>query len=165
MTDELRPLTPLAAARRLDLAPDELVRLLVLADVVPDGELVLDDDALDAVREAGGLDSPWADTALPDDDDPRRARVRGVLRVLLERECVDGLTLRADNLWRGLDGAEALLVRSAGAAMVREGLLHSTASPRGVEVGIAPGRQADVERIAAGGTVPERVAAAWKGQS
>lgn len=163
MLESLRPMRLTDAARKLDIDPMEVVRLLVVAGQMPD-QLALVSAHLDAVREAGALETWWDDGAMPEDKDPRRAAVRGVLRQLIDRGCVAGKgSTRMDNTWRGLDGPAREAVQAAVAALVQSGEAVTMAERSGVHLALQEDAVAGLEGLAAGGDAPASLAPLFGG--
>jgi hypothetical protein len=145
------------AARSLEVDPLEMVRLLVIAGDVPE-VLELSDSQIETARTAGALESWWDDYALPEDDDERRAAVRGAVRQLLDRGCVGDGSTRMDNIWRGLQGAQRDAVEAAANAMVDGELATSSADRSGLRFSVNPDAVASLEQLAAGSAVPDVIA-------
>ena len=161
MISELRPHGLKEAAFRLGLDPFELVRLLVQGPGVPDG-LLLSEQVVQTIKSTAGLRWLWNGITLPEDEHAGRARVRAALRILVDEGFVGESTTRVDNLWRGLNAADALLVRSAVAVLIQEGMLQTFASPLGMQVSAVSERVQELDKIAAGGTAPAALASIWK---
>jgi hypothetical protein len=152
MLDELRPKGLKEAALSLGVEPFEVVRLLIAADAVPPGAMRLDDELLGTLREVGGIEASWwaGDDELPEDDDPRRARVRAALGALLAREIIGDATTRLDNVWRGLSPDDQLVLQAAFTALAEDGLLALLATPVGLKVAVVAGKQVEAQTIVDG---------------
>lgn len=162
MIDEFRPLGLSDAARRVGVDPFELVRLAVVFDE-PLARLRLGADAIARLRAQAGIEELWADRALPEDSNPVRAAVRGAAQLLLDRGWVGQSATRLDNLGRGLPPIQQDAIEEAATILAEEGVLLLVASPRGVQVSVAPGAEATLRAIAAGTSAPESLAALWVG--
>src|SRR5687767_14283894 len=114
MLEELMPVGLADAARKLGTEPFEVVRLLVAANAVPQGPLQLGPDAVDRLREIGRIEAGWWEgVTLPKDANPRRARVRAAIQLLIDKERFGDATTRMDNVWRGLRVDEQQLLQGA----------------------------------------------------
>ena len=153
MLDELRPLGLTDAAKRLGIDPFEVVRLLVVADAMPE-QLHLTDDHVEKVRSVGGIEFWWDEVDPPSDADPRRGLVRMALATLQQRGIVGDTTTRLDNLWRGLPAETVALLQQAIGVLVQEGLLGTYPSPRGWQISIQSTRAEDVDKIVEGQGMP-----------
>lgn len=162
MLDEFRPLKLSDAARYLGLDPFEVVRLsVVFREASPD--LRFPKASLERLREQAGLVDVWADRALPVDDNPSRAAVRGALAYLRDSGLIGSASTRLDNLARGLGAAEQEVIQEGAAILHEAGVLLLTPAPRGLQVSVAPGAEQLVSSIADGGEAPEELAALWMG--
>ncbi len=151
MLDDLTPRGLHQAARELGVDPFGVVALLVAADAVPVGSIRLDHQSIEQLRISGGIEpSWWEQVTLPDDADPRRARVRAALHLLLDRGFVGEVSTRHDNLWRGLESGEAAMLRDAVAGLAEEGVLSLTASYNGQKVAVTADQRETAEAIAGG---------------
>ena len=146
-----RKLSMDGAARRLDLHPFEVVRLLVADGSLP-RDLRLDAIDVERVRRRGGLETWWDG---PPPVVAGEVRVRTLARVLvgrlIERDIVDPTTTRADNLFRGLDVDSQVALRRAVNVLIREDLLTSRMAAEGLKVGVVPGAVGPLRDFAAGG--------------
>lgn len=150
MLSDLRPLGLVGAAKRLDVEPFELIRLLVATDGVPK-DMVFPPAKVDALRARAGIeDSWWTDTELPEDVNPLRQRVRGALSLLLARGHVGGEGTRQDNVWRGLPAADQELVRNALLVLADEGLLALIPGKLSTRVTVSPAGEDRIRAIAEG---------------
>ena len=162
MLDDLRPLGLSEAARHLGVDPFEVVRLTV-AFGPHGGPLSLKLDQIDTLRVRAGIEDWWTDATLPDDANRLRAAIRGALHQLLSRRLVGELTTRLDNLWRGLAVDQQVAVEQAVMVLLDEEKLLTAASPKGVQVSIAPGAEAELDRIATGAGEHGGLSAVWQG--
>jgi hypothetical protein len=160
MLDALSPPDLHTAAERLGVHPFEVVRLTVMSGHALDG-LVLPDERLQALRTFGGFETWWDGAALPDDDNPRRQAIRGVLDAMLERDLVGDRTTRLENLWSGLDGEAREAAERGVAVMVEMGLLHTLAQPSGVQVSVHPDGLDTLRGVVSRGQAPPELAATW----
>lgn len=158
MLSELLPMNLSDAARRLGVDPFELMRILVATNSVPK-DLVFRAAEVDALREPAGIDEAWwKDVVLPDDVNPRRQRVRGVLHMLLA-----GGATRKDNVWRGLEASERELVRGAVDILVEEGLLAEATTKALTSLSVADGSEERVRAIADGEADTSALSALYEG--
>lgn len=162
MLDELRPLGLSDSARQLGVDPFEVVRLMV-AFGPHEGPLALKPEQVDALRAKAGIEDWWTDATLPDDPNRVRAAIRGALHQLISRRLVGELTTRLDNLWRGLAVDQQVAVEQAVMVLLEEEKLLTAASPRGVQVSIAPGAEGELEAIATGTGEHAGLSAVWQG--
>lgn len=160
MLGELRTVGLIEAARRLGVHPFELVRLAVVADSVP-GRFHFDDDLLDTLRQAGGLQAWWEDRALPQGGSDAERVARGVLQLLFEHGAVSPKSTRMDNLWRGLSVPHQVIAQGVVSALVEAEMLTSEPTPAGVQVGVASSHAKTLRKAAEGGALPAQVQAGF----
>ena len=157
--DLFEKLTLSQVARWLEMHPFDVVRVLATDGALPT-RLAFDEGDVDRIRALAGVETRWDGGALPvGDDNRRRALVRALAQKLVARG--EGRATRADNLARGLDGEEAALVRRAANQLIREGLLSSTATARGMEVSVPSAQRATLEAIAEGRDIPKGLEQLW----
>lgn len=167
MLAELRPMSLSDAARHLGVDPFEVVRLLVAAG----GEagaghgwptsLHLSHEQAEALRASAGIEHWWQDAPPPADDNPLRSAVLGAVQQLVSRGLVGERTTRLDNLWRGLGYEQQVAIEQAVMVLLEEAKLVTAASPRGVQVSIAPGAEKELEQLASGEAEHAGLAAVW----
>jgi len=162
MLGELRPLGLSDAARSLGVDPFEVVRLMVAFEKLHE-RLLLKHDDVDALREAAGIEDWWRETKLPEDTNRLRAAVRGALHQLVSRRLIGEVTTRLDNLWRALALDQQVAIEQAVMMLLEEEKLLTAASPRGVQVSIAPGAEGELDAIANGETEHAELAMLWQG--
>ena len=123
--DLFRKLTLSEVAQQLQLKPFDIARILGQTGGLPD-ILLFSDELVADIRKKAGVEIWWDEDPLPIEDDNRsRALVRSLAHKLLQHERDGGVSTRADNLFRGLEGADQLLIRRAVNQLIREGLLLS----------------------------------------
>lgn len=144
-------LTVAGAARRLEIHPFDVVRLLVAdGDRLP-ADLRLGPDDLERVRARGGLEYWWETPPLAfPEEPPVRALVRAIVRRMMDRDLVDPHTTRADNLFRGLDPETQVQLRKAVNLLIRDQLLTSRMAEEGLTVGLHPAAMDQLAAVAAG---------------
>lgn len=139
------------AARRLELHPFEVVRILVADGSLPGG-LRLEPDALEGIRRIGGLQTWWSIELAPEGNEPEtRAYVRALLRRMLDEDLVEPRTTRADNLFRGLADERQRRLRQSVNALIQHGCLFSQMSATGLAIGIRSSHADDVRVFAVEG--------------
>lgn len=128
-------------ARSLELHPFDVARILGHVGELPPG-LRFDNRDVDRVRELAGIERWWTGMARLPDKDPARsgALVQGLARNLLQRDRVGSRTTRADNLLRGLDGADRKRLRRTINTLIRERVLRTSSSWRGLQLSVEPQR-------------------------
>ena len=149
------------AARALGVDPFEVVRLLGVARVAPD-QFRFTSDQVDKLRQVGGIEAWWTQSAGVADDNAHRGRLRSALQMMLDKQLIGDKATRLDNVWRGLGAADAAVLRDAVACLVKDGILIAGMSPRGRQLAIHPKAPDEVRRIAAGTSEPASIAALWK---
>ena len=155
-----RPIGLYGAGRILGIDPFEVVRLLVVADAFPAGELQLKPDHLALVRSTGGIEEWW--TQMPvRTGDPRRAMVLAALARLLEHGAIGEKGTRLDNLWRGLPPEDCVLVQQAIQILVQGGQIATWMTPRGIQVAVLPEAVDNLQRVASGQADPGPLGALW----
>lgn len=160
MIQELRPIGLYDAARTLGIDPFEVVRLLVVADAVPSGQLRLTDDHVDKIRETGGIEFWWTEP-LPESDNPRRALVQAMIARLIDQGYVGDRGTRIDNLWRGLPVEEIALLQQAVNVLAHGGHLVTFLTPRGVQAALTADSVEHLRGVAEGQTEDESLAVLW----
>jgi hypothetical protein len=139
MLEDLEPVGLTTAARRIGCDPFEVIRLLVAAGAVPEGSLVIDAELVDKLRGIGRIEPPWWEgVALPQDNNPARARVRAAVQLLLERGRIGDDRTRMDNVWRGLPPSDRRLLERALSAFSHEGIVRISPSAIGPLISIEP---------------------------
>lgn len=148
--DRFRKPTLDQVARKLELSPFDVVRILVAEDALP-RDLRLDPAHLDRIRVRGGLENWWDQPPEPAPGESRsRALVRALLTRMLDRNLVDPAATRADNLFRGLDNDSAAVLRRAVNLLLKEQLLQSRMAAEGLLVSLHPGAVRQLRELAQG---------------
>jgi hypothetical protein len=144
-------LTISAAARRLEIHPFDVVRLLVADGEGLPEDLRLTPEDLERVSQRGGLEHWWESPprAFPEEP-PVRALVRAIVRRMMDRDLVDPHATRADNLFRGLDPATQVQLRKAVNLLIRDQLLTSRMAAEGLVVALHPDAMEQLAQIATG---------------
>ncbi len=147
MGAELLPMSPAAAAHRVGVSIDELVRWCVLADRVPTG-WTFDPGALDALAlDAGWIRlQPDPAPATPDD------QLRAAVTALLDGAHRDGDAVRADALWRGLSAPHAALLEAGVERLLGAGLLLRAPGIEPLHVSVPREAERKLRRLADGST-------------
>lgn len=146
-------------ARWLDVHPFDIARALGNAWELP-SRLSFEETEVDRLRNLVGVETWWDGGALPiQDDSRRRALVRSLAHKLRAREA--GRSTRADNLARGLDGEEQSLIRRAVNQFIRDGVLVSTSTARGLEVEVSPESSRVLDALVDGRDIPKHLEALW----
>lgn len=161
MLEELKPLDLHATARRLGVHPFEAVRLMVVSGVGAD-RLRCTGDTLEQLRAFGQLETWWSGDELPDDSNPRRAVVRGMIDAMLQRNIVGENTTRLDNLWRGLDAYQRDAAEQGVMVMHELGMLDSATATTGTRVSANPDSVETLKELVARGNAPAALAAVWE---
>lgn len=157
--DLFEQLTLSQIARWLDLHPFDVARVLGHSGGLP-ARMAFDEGEVDRIRSLAGVETWWDGGQLPIQDDNRgRALVRSLAYKLLNRS--EGRSTRGDNLSRGLDGDELALARRAVNQLIREGVLRSVPTPRGLEVEVAAEKRPLLETIVDGRDIPKNLEALW----
>lgn len=156
MIDEIRPIGLKEVSLTLGLDPLEVVRLLVLAQAFPEGELALTPDHVARLREVGGIEFWWDDSPT----DPREL-VQAMLGHLLSRGYVGESSTRLGNLWRGLQPAQAQTIQHAVNLLLQAGLLATFPHPSGVRIAGVAGAADQLTQAAAGQTELAALAPLW----
>ncbi|MBN2800871.1 MAG: hypothetical protein JXX28_17170 [Deltaproteobacteria bacterium] len=145
MLDELRPMGLYQAALTLEIEPFEVVRLLTLANAVPESNLLICDATLDLIKDVGGIEQWWTDS--PDQPDEL---VRAAIGILLDRGHIGERSARIDNLWRGLPVESQSVLQQAVHQLVQGGFLATMMHLQGVHVTVAPEAVDRLRAVAAG---------------
>jgi hypothetical protein len=136
MWNESQPLTVSELARRLDVEPFEVVRLLVAAGK-PRDTLLFADDATAALAAYAGIERWWE--ALPepvDGADPRKTLLQHCLRRLLAGKYIGDRRTRQDNLWRDLPRDLREFMKDAVEVLIEENVLHLRAEATGLQISV-----------------------------
>lgn len=157
--DLFEKLTLSQIARWLDIHPFEIARVLGHEGGLP-AQLHFDESEVDRVRTLTCVETWWDGGPLPvNDANRRRALIRSLAWKLLRLP--EGGTARADNLARGLEGDELVLMRRAVNQLIRDGALQGISTARGLEVGVATSHRAMLQSVADGRDIPETLEALW----
>ena len=155
--DLFEKLTLSQIARWLDLHPFDVARVLGHEGALP-ARLSFDEGEVDHIRNLSGVETWWDGGSLPITDNSRgRGLVRSLAHKLLHRG--EERSTRADNLTRGLEGDDQSLVRRVVNQLIRDGVLASLSSARGLEVMVARGQLGLLESIAEGRDIPKSLEA------
>ena len=161
--EQFRKLSLSDIARQLGLKPLDVARIL---GQQPDGmprELQFSPAMLEQVRELAGVEVWWSPgVALPiEDSNHGRSMVRALAQKLVEHHEREQQSTRADNLFRGLNGVDQLLIRRTVNQMIREGLLQSVSRVSGLHVVVDSVQIDTLKHIADGTAIPDNIAALW----
>ena len=148
-------------ARSLGLKPFDIARILGQQEGGLPAQMRFDPGIVDEVRELAGVSVWWTDSVRAEDTIPARATVRTLAAKLLEHHTTHRKPTRADNLFRGLEGAEQLLIRRAVNQMIREGMLRSVSTVSGLHVIVDEVQVDTLQAVAAGTSIPDNIAALW----
>ncbi|TVQ91894.1 MAG: hypothetical protein EA397_08320 [Deltaproteobacteria bacterium] len=161
MLDALKPLDLHGAALELGEHPFEVVRLLVMAghSVEPS----VPRDRIAQLRVFGGIETWWGSIELPDDDNRRRAIVRGMIEAMLQRELIGDRTTRRENLYRGLPAEDYEVAAYAVSVLIQLGGLVLTRAPSGALVSIHPDWADGARALVSRGQAPPELAGLWEG--
>lgn len=159
MLDEFRTVGLTDAARRLEIDPFDVVRLLV-ADGRVAATFRFDAASLERLRTVGRIEASWwTGVTLPADTSPIRARVRAAVQLLQQRGHVGENRTRLDNVWRGLPADQQDALKRCLAALGEDGLLELVATPIGTMVSVSARSLELVQRVVAGAATPALQAA------
>jgi hypothetical protein len=154
VTDLILGLPVEEAARLLELAPLEVIRILAVSGQMP-RNLRLDGDDLARVRRVGGIETWWKEPPSVDTGpEGTLALHRAVIAQLLARDVVEPRTTRADNLFRGLPAEVQVALRRWINALIREQVLLSSMAPHGLVIGANAARLGDLRAFALSGAGP-----------
>ena len=156
--DLFEKLTVSQIARWLDVHPFDIARVLGHEAALP-ARLAFDESEVDNIRELAGVETWWDGTLPIQDENRRRALVRALAQKLLQRG--EGRPTRAANLARGLDGEEQMLVRRATNQCIRDGVLISTSTARGLEVMVSGDFTRLLATIVEGRDIPRHLETLW----
>ncbi|HJN75489.1 MAG TPA: hypothetical protein QGF58_16285 [Myxococcota bacterium] len=159
--DKLSRLSLTAVARELAIHPFDLIRILVAEKRLPE-TLRFEPGDVETIRRIGSIETWWTEeTARCEDDVAERGLLRDLSAQLVERGIVGLNSTRLDNVLRGLETGEQLVVRALVQQMVSMGQLKSRHTPRGLHVSVVEGREYAVADLAEGGDVPTELAEIW----
>jgi hypothetical protein len=162
--DLLQPfqkLGPAEIARRLNLHPFDVVRILVFHDVSrPDYRF--DPSEVDWIRSLGGIETWWGgDCTLLDEPIRARGVLRSIVRELKRRGYVGTSAVRVDNVFRGMEPDDELLARKALNLLIHEHVVRSVPTAIGTFVSLQADQEELVEGIVSGSEMPAGLAALW----
>ena len=147
-------------ARELDLHPFEIARILGQQGLPSVFEF--SSDMTEEVRRLAGVEVWWTSrNGTVKDANRSRGMVRSLAKMLIEHDKKQQNSTRADNLFRGLDGADQLLIRRAVNQLIREGILRSIPTANGLHVRVDPVQQDTLAGIANGSEIPDSVESLW----
>lgn len=136
--DGFRRLTVGQVARRLELHPFVVVRLLAAEGAFP-RDLQLDETHVEAVRRRGKLETWWegrpAEVA---GESFARTLGKALVRQLLDRGVIEPSATRDDNLFRGLDSDAQMLLRRAVNLLIKDQFLTTRMAAEGLMVAVHP---------------------------
>jgi len=159
--DLFRKLSLSEVAQKLQLKPFDIARIMGQSGGLPD-VLLFSDELVADIRRKAGIEVWWDEESLPIADDNRsRALVRSLMFKLLKHERDGGVSTRADNLFRGLDGADQLLIRRAVNQLIREGLLLSLPTASGLHIRVDAVQRDTLESMASGSDIPDSIETLW----
>lgn len=150
-------------ARGLGLKPFDVVRILAQEGEGLPATLLFEEETILRVREIAGVEIWWDPEApLPVEDSHRsRALVRSLAHKLLAHHQAEAGPTRADNLFRGLEGADQLLIRRAVNQMIREGFLQSLPAASGLHILVDAVYADTIAGVADGSSIPDNIEALW----
>ncbi len=160
MLSELQPKGLSDVAKELGVDPFEVVRLLVAADAVPES-LNFNAEIIAQLKEYSGIAHWWTDNAPPADANPKRGRVRGAVKLLIDNGAVGDSTTRLDNLWRGLGAEDQLLLEQAVGLLMQDGHVQTFAAVQGAQISINAASSDTLGQFVSGGAEPPSLAALW----
>ena len=139
------------AAERLGLHPLEVARLLGHGGTLR-SDLRIEETEIETLARTAGVEHWWTGAELLPLQDPERTKAltRLLARKLLRRDRVGPQTTRADNLLRGLKTADANRLRPVINALIRNRVLLTGSSSRGVQISVEPGREWVVRALGGG---------------
>lgn len=148
-------------ARRLEIHPFDVVRILVYNNVVrPSWRF--DESDLNDIRKLGGIETWWTQECALDQDTIRaRGILRSIIRELTARKHVGTSATRVDNVFRGLEPEDEILARKALNLLIQEQIVKSTPTAIGTFVSLNPEKAEVVEAILGGQDMPAALAALW----
>jgi hypothetical protein len=159
--DLFRKLTLTEVSQKLQLKPFDIARIMGQNGGLPD-VLLFSDELVDQIRKLAGVEVWWdAEPLAIEDENRSRALVRTLSQKLQAHEKGGGGSTRADNLFRGLEGADQLLIRRAVNQFIREGLLLSLPTARGLYVQIDTVQRDTLDSITNGSDIPDSIEALW----
>jgi len=148
-------------ASRLELSPFELARAMGKSEGLP-SILRFGEADVDRIRVRVGLTEWWPNGLIPVEDHVKgRALVRSLAQKLSAFQREGGASTRADNLFRGLEGEEQLLVRRAVNLFHQNGLIDRLSRTDGLYVSVDTLQVSSLEQIAAGTAFPENIQKLW----
>ena len=160
--DMFRGQSMVQVARLLQLKPFDIARILGESDGLPE-VMTFNEALIEQIRGRAGVETWWSeDVPLQiEDDNQSRALVRALAQKILDHEKEYSDSTRADNLFRGLKGADQLLIRRTVNQLIREGLLLSIPTGSGLHVRVDAVQIDTLERIASGSEIPDSIEALW----
>ena len=144
-------------AARLDIHPFDLARYLAIQKGGIPNELRFSSAQIDQMAAGLGLQSWWSEPIVLVDENHHRLLIRELARRLLNADIHQGT--RADNLYRGLEGADYNFVRKVVNALIKCKLLKPVSTLTGVSVSFVQRDDLDtvLQQIQDGSQFPQEI--------
>ena len=159
--DALSRLSLTEVSQQLAIHPFDLIRILVADKRLPE-TLRFEPSEVEDIRTAGALETWWDEsTRRTEDEVSERGLLRDLCAQFVERSTVGMNSTRLDNVLRGLETEEQIVVRVLVQHLVNLGHLTTRNTARGLHVSVVEGREYAVADIAEGGDIPSELAEVW----
>ena len=159
MADMFQKVSIFDIATELDVHPFTVARLYGIQGGLP-RDLRFDAKSIEKARKDLALEVYWDGSPMGVvDDHASRRLVREFAHRLLAWDF--STFTRADNLYRGLQGADKLLIRGVRNELIRMRILGSFPSATGLMVKLNPDKREELDKIAEGVDIPSSIERLW----
>ena len=157
--DLFRKLSLSQVAKELDVLPFYIARYLGQKDGLP-VDLRFDREEVEILRNEMGLKAWWKGENFEITDTiPARRLIREMANRMLKMDF--SKTERADNLFRGLQGANQRLITQAVNELIKMGVIQSVPLASGLGVRFVESKKTVLEKIAGGEEIPKVIERLW----
>ncbi len=153
--DLFKKMTLSEVATKLEVMPFYIARHYGQNGGLP-ADMLFDTAVLDKLRAEMGLETWWDGSPFEVDDDNPPVRLIRELTVRMLKVDVSKVE-RADNLYRGLKGADKDLIKAAVNELIRMGVIQSIPMAAALGVKFVPEKREILEKIAAGNKLPPSI--------
>ena len=133
---------------------------LIQQMIVSNAEDRFSAEEAEQLRKAMGLKIWWKDQQFDvADDNPSRRLIREMASRILKTDFTE--IERADNLFRGLHGADRRLITQAVNELIKMGVIQSVPMAAGLGVRFIKAKKTVLQNIAAGSEIPKVIERLW----
>ena len=157
--DLFRKRTLSQVAQDLDVLPFYVARYLGQKQGLPP-DLRFSAEEAEQLRKDMGLKTWWTEQKFEvEDDNPARRLIREMAARIVKTDFSE--TERADNLFRGLHGADRRLITQAVNELIKMGVIQSVPMAAGLGVRFIKAKKSVLQNIASGSEIPKVIERLW----